>query len=133
MRALIVEDDFVSREILYKVLSEFADCDLVDNGREAIEAFDQALLASKPYDLICLDIMMPEVSGLDALQRIRGIEKERGIDSQKEVKVIMATALSDSKEVIEALYKGGASAYFVKPVEIDALVDTIKKLNLIEA
>lgn len=132
MRALIVEDDVISREILQKILNEYGDCDLAFDGREGIEIFKHALKEARPYDLICMDIMMPELSGLDALHRIRQIEKEHGVNRADEAKVIMTTALSGSKEVIDALYKGGASAYFVKPIELDAFVQELEKIGLIE-
>lgn len=132
MRALIVEDDALLRKLLKKVLSVHGVCAFAENGQEAIEAFERAWDASKPFDLICMDIRMPKLSGLDALHRIRRFEKERGINSSDGVKVVMTTGLSDSKEVIESLYKGGASAYFVKPIDMAALVEEIKKLGLID-
>lgn len=132
MRTLIVEDDSLSREILVNVLGNYGECDQAANGQEAVNAFEQVWEQSRPYDLICMDIMMPQVDGLDALRRIRQIEKSRKVSHTDEAKVIMATALSDSKHVIQALYEGGASAYFVKPIEVDALVMELRKLGLID-
>lgn len=132
MRALIVEDDFASREILQKILSTYGECRTARNGQEAIDAYRQAWDKSQPYDLICMDIMMPGLDGQEALRRIRQIEKELGIGSDQESKVIMVSALDDSQEVIDALYKGSASAYFVKPIQIDAFIQELKVLGLIE-
>lgn len=132
MRTLIAEDDAALRELMQIVLERFGKCELVENGEEAVEAFERSIEASRPFDLICLDIVMPKLGGLEALHRIRQFEKERGINEPDAVKVIMATALSDSKDVIEALYKGGASAYFVKPIKMEAIVQELKGLGLIE-
>lgn len=132
MRTLIVEDDFASRKILQKLLSTYGKCHIAQNGQEAVDACRKAWTESQPYDLICMDIMLPELSGQKALRQIRRMEKELGIDGDQKVKVIMITALDDSKEVVDALYKGGATAYFVKPIQIDAFIQELKVLGLVE-
>lgn len=132
MRALIVEDDQAIRDLLDIILSVHGDCTFAVNGQEAVEAFERAWEADEPYDLICMDIRMPKLSGLDALHWIRRYEKKKRIRGTDAVKVVMTTGLSDSKEVIESLYKGGASAYFVKPLDLRAFVDALKNLGLIE-
>ena len=63
MRILIAEDDYVSRTFLYKFLSNYGECDVTVDGIEALEVFIMSLDEGQHYDLICLDIMMPE-SGL---------------------------------------------------------------------
>jgi two-component system chemotaxis response regulator CheY len=131
MRALIVEDDPASRELLLQVLSPYGHCDTAVNGREAVESFRRSLDESTPYDLICMDIMMPEVGGQQALRRIREIEKQAGIPDADEVKVIMTTALNETGEVSQALFNGGACAYFVKPLQIDNLIRELVRLRLI--
>jgi two-component system chemotaxis response regulator CheY len=132
MRALIVEDDNTSRIILENVLINYGSCDTAINGLEAIAVFRRAMDEARPYDLICMDIMMPELSGQDALRQIRHIEKEMDVPAADEVKVFMTTALSESKEVADALYKGGASAYFVKPIHIDHFIKELKSAELIQ-
>lgn len=133
MRVLIVEDDFVSRKLLQKILGHYGECDIAVDGKEAIEAFRLALLdEGKPYDLICMDIMMPNVDGQQALLEIRQIEKQQGIGPSGEVKVIMTTALDDPKSVVDSLYKGGASSYIVKPIDRKKLLDEVRKLGLLD-
>lgn len=132
MRVLIVEDDFASRRILQTFLNAYGECHVAVNGVEAVEAFQQAWQESNPYDLICMDIMMPEMNGQDALRKIRDMEKQMGISSDDEVKVIMTTALDKSKEVVKAFYEGGVSAYFVKPFQLEDLEKELKVLRLIE-
>lgn len=130
MRALIVEDEFLSREILKKILAPLFEVDIVVNGEEAIQAFKFAHAESNPYDLILLDIMMPVVDGLEALETIRALEKERGWSPP--VKVIMTTALNDPKTVIRSFHDGLAEAYIVKPVDKDKLYEELKKLDLLK-
>lgn len=131
MRILIVEDEFVSRRVLKEFLSPYGECDMVVDGEEAIEAFRLAWEEGDPYELICLDIMMPNIDGQEALMKIREIEKELGVKGQDEVKVIMVTALDDPKTVVEAFYKGGATSYIVKPVEREKLLKEVRSLCLI--
>jgi len=131
MRILIVEDDFVGRKVLHRMLVEFGDCDVAVDGQEALQAFDLAWDAGVPYDVILLDIMMPNMSGQDALRLIRQRERDRGVASAREVKVIMTSALDDVKNVTQSFFHGGASAYLVKPIERQKLVDELRKLDLL--
>ena len=131
MRILIVEDDFVGRKIMHKLLMEYGECDIAVDGAEAIKAFDLAWESGKPYDVLFLDIMMPNMSGHEALQVIRSREKERGVPLSKEVKVIMTSALDDVKNVTQSFFQGGASAYLVKPIERRKIIDELRKLELI--
>ena len=131
MKALVVEDDFASRKLLQKILAPYAEVDIAVNGVEAIEAFARALDDGAPYDLICMDIMMPEMDGQAALKRIRAIEREKSIAPNREAKVIMTSALDDPKNVVEAYYKGGATSYVPKPIDKQMLLHLLKNLNLI--
>jgi two-component system, chemotaxis family, chemotaxis protein CheY len=131
MRVLIVEDDLTSRKFLFKFLSEYGDCDLTIDGMEALEAFMLAWDEEKPYDLICLDIMMPELDGVKTLKIIRDIEKQKGVEKAKQVKVIMTTALNETHEVFEA-FEIGCEAYAAKPIDMEKFVSVIKKLGLIQ-
>ena len=131
MYSLIVEDDFVSRKIMQKILSTYGECDIAVNGGEAIEAFKLAWKESRPYDLICMDIMMPVVDGRKALREIRRLEQDFGLSSDEAVKVIMTTALSDKKEVVDAFYKGAVASYFIKPIDVNEFINELKLLGLL--
>lgn len=131
MRILIVEDDFVGRKVMLKMLSEYGECDVAVDGVEAVKAFELAWEAGAPYDVLFLDIMMPNMSGHEALKHIRDKEKERGVPSAREVKVVMTSALDDVKNVTQSFFQGGASAYLVKPIERRKIVEELRKLDLI--
>ena len=132
MRVLVVEDDFTSRKILQKILGPYGEVDIAVNGVEAVQAFAQSLDDAHPYDLICMDIMMPEMDGQTALKKIRSLEKERGVVPAQEVKIVMTTALDDPKNVVEAYYKGGATSYVPKPIDKHMLLHLLKSLGVIE-
>ena len=129
LKILIVEDDFTCRKLLQTFLSEYGDCFVAINGYEAVEAVREALDEGQLYDLVCLDIMMPEMDGHEALEAIRQIENEHGIAGLDGVKVIMTTALGDSKNVIGA-FRTGCEAYIVKPVSKEKLLEEMEKLGL---
>jgi len=132
MKYLIVEDDFAGRRLLKRYLSDYGECDIAVDGDEAVEAFRQAMEENEPYDLICLDIMMPNMDGRDALKAIRQIENEHGIRGLDGAKVIMTTALGDSRNVIGS-FREGCEAYIVKPVEKKKLLEEMENLGLIES
>jgi two-component system chemotaxis response regulator CheY len=131
MRILIVEDDFVGRKVMNQLLLEYGQCDVAVDGLEAVKAFDLACEAGQPYDVMFLDIMMPNMSGHEALKIIRDKEKERGVTPQNEVKVIMTSALDDVKNVTQSFFQGGASAYLVKPIERRKVIEELRKLGMI--
>jgi two-component system chemotaxis response regulator CheY len=130
MKILIAEDDLVSRKFLSKFFSKYGDCDLVVDGMEALDAYLIALKENAPYDLICLDIMMPKVDGVKVLKAIRDYETQKKVPNEKKAKVIMISALADTQYVHNA-FEIGCEAYAAKPVDIDKLVSVMKKLDLI--
>ena len=130
MKCLIVEDDFTARKLLQIYLSDYADCFVAVNGHEAVEAVRQAQEEGQPYDLICLDIMMPAMDGREALEAIRVVEKEYGIGGLDGAKVIMTTALDDSKNIMGA-FRSGCEAYIVKPIRKAKLLEQMEELGLL--
>lgn len=132
MRILIAEDDSTSRTLLRHFLTPYGDCDMTVNGMEAVEAFILAAGEGQPYDLICLDIMMPELDGIKALKLIREKERSMGIVPKDEVKVVMTTALDSPNDVIEAYYRGGCTDYMTKPIDTLKLLDLLKGYGLID-
>lgn len=131
MKALIVDDDFYSRNMIHEILRQVAKCDIAVDGEEAIEAFRRGLLDNTPYDLVCLDLLMPGLDGQQALREIRTLERENGVGPQNESKVIVTTMLADEKETHDAFFLGGATSYLVKPIDEEKLMSEIKSLGLI--
>ena len=130
MKTLIVEDDFTSRVLLQEILKGYGTSHIAVNGREAIAAVHMALEANEPYDLICLDVMMPEMDGHAALREIRGLEKSKGASLQKTARIIMTTSVSDKEKVLEAI-NAQCDYYLVKPVQKKILIRELQRLRLI--
>ncbi len=131
MKILIVEDDIVSREILKEILKGYGQCDEAENGQVAVDKYTASLDQGAPYDLICLDIMMPVLDGQKALQEIRRIESEHGVGGYGLVKIVMTTALTDAKSVMEAFVKGACEAYLTKPILPEQIVQVLVDFGFI--
>ncbi len=133
MKVLIVDDEFIAQELLKGFLESYdAIWNVAINGIEAVEAFQLALAQRDPYDLILLDIMMPQMDGHQALREIRRIEAEEGIGGTDMVKIAMVTALSDAKNVMEAFVKGSCGAYLTKPVYPEQLHRVLLDFGLVD-
>lgn len=132
MKCLIAEDHLLSRRILKELLASVGDCDIAVNGQEAIDSFQLAHDAKRPYDVIFMDIMMPVVDGITALSSIRALEKNMAIPPQLAVKVIMTTALDDPRTVIKSFKECEADAYIVKPLSKQKLLKELRALRLVQ-
>lgn len=130
MKILLAEDDFATRKFMVNFLSKYGECDVTVDGMEAVDAFMMALEDGEPYDLVCLDIMMPVMDGYQALMGIRNLEKERNIPQEEGVKVIMTTALNDEQNVKMA-FDLGCTIYSGKPIDKARFEQAMKKLGLI--
>jgi two-component system chemotaxis response regulator CheY len=131
MKTLVVEDDFTSSLLLREILKHYGPAHTALNGQQAVDAVRTAIDSGEPYDLICLDIMMPEMDGHEALQQIRALEEAKGIIAIDGAKIIMTTALDDSKNIL-ASFKDQCDIYLTKPVDKAKLLGGLRKLKLIE-
>ena len=130
MRTLIVEDDFTARLTLQRFLSKYGECDIAVSGKEAVGAFQMASETGSGYDLVCMDILLPEMDGKEAVRQIRSLERERGILSSGGAKIIMTTAVDDIKDVIRS-FQELCDAYLVKPVNLGDLRNHLRAFGLV--
>jgi Response regulators consisting of a CheY-like receiver domain and a winged-helix DNA-binding domain len=130
VKTLIAEDDSVRRLLLQGILKSYGPVHIAVNGKEAVEAVRLALKPVEPFDLICLDIMMPEMSGKEALKEIRRIERAAGVAGSSRARIVMTTALADQKSVMEAI-RLGCDSYVTKPVRKAKLLEELRRLALI--
>lgn len=127
MRILIAEDDFASRKFMLKFLTKYAEVDVTVDGQEAVNAFELAVEDGELYDLVCLDVMMPNMDGLEALEAIRQIEA--GSNVTKRARVIMTTALNEVNQVDKA-FQLGCEGYAVKPIDTEKFLMIMDKMGL---
>ena len=131
MKILIAEDDIIGRKLLEKFLQDFGECHVAVDGIEALEKFISSYEENNPYDLMCLDIMMPKLDGIKVLKSARDYEYKNSINNNARAKIIMTTALND-KETVEQSYEYGCDGYAWKPIDLDKFEDLLVKLNLIK-
>ena len=67
MKILLAEDDYTTRKYMSSFLSKYGECDVTVDGMEAVDAFMMALDEGEPYDLVCLDVMMPAMTDIRPL------------------------------------------------------------------
>jgi len=132
MRALIVEDNLTNRQLLIKLLSPFGEIEVAVDGQEAVEIFRKKLAQGERYTLICMDIMMPEVDGYEALAQIRQLEAENNIAPEDAATVIMTTAV-DSPSSVEEAKSLRCDGYLIKPIRKMKLIEELQRLELIPA
>ena len=130
MKSLIVEDEFTTRLILQNILNEYGEVHIAANGREAAEAVHLALKEKIPYDLITLDVVMPEMNGQEALKSIRDLEGHFETLPATGAKIIMTTALGDGKNIMAA-FKEQCDGYLIKPVDKAKLLKYLQDFELI--
>ncbi|MGA2890063.1 MAG: response regulator [Terracidiphilus sp.] len=130
MKTLVVEDEFTSRILLQNLLAHYGECHIAVDGQEAVEAFRMALAAAAPYDLICMDIKMPGMNGIEAVRQIRAMETEDGVLSTNGVKIIMQTSVDEPKKVVGSFH-ALCDAYLVKPIDKVSLLAEIRGMGLI--
>lgn len=132
-RVLIVDDSRYQRHLISQALGvEFAS-DQAADGREAVALFTAALEAGSPYDLVVMDILMPELNGHDALAAIRRLEETRGLPAERRVAAVMLSSLDDPANMMRAQYDSGAQAYVTKPFTPTTLLEALSSLGLVES
>lgn len=129
MRILIAEDDQASARYMEGLMARYGECVVTSDGVQAVAAFEAALVEGRPFQVVCLDVMMPRKNGQEVLQEIRTSEQKRGINTAQEVKVVMTTALGDVRSVMGA-YSEGATAYLTKPIVPERMFETLSNLGI---
>lgn len=131
MRVLIVEDNPVNREFLSAVMEEHGRCETVECGEEALDLVRKAHEESDPYRLIFMDIVLPGIDGLQALEQIRDLEKRLEVPREHTARAIVTTAIDDERKVSRAFFHGDAIAYITKPLTVAKVTSELKKFGLL--
>lgn len=124
MRILLIDDDPVALATLELLLKKnVGPCDTASSGINATECLVKAIGDNQPYDLITIDIELPDITGLDLLTRFCQLEQKNGITPAKK---IIITAHSKLDYVIKSRDK--CDAFLVKPIRKAALLEKINEL-----
>jgi signal transduction histidine kinase/two-component SAPR family response regulator/HPt (histidine-containing phosphotransfer) domain-containing protein len=112
LRVLLCDDNAINQKVAVRILQQLGyQPDLAANGREALDALDR-----KPYDLILMDVMMPEMDGLEATRAIREFQKAGGKANYSSRIVIVAMTAQAMQGDREKCIAAGMDDYLAKPV-----------------
>ena len=119
-RLLVAEDIEINREILVALLENTGlAIDCAENGKEALDMLEAA---SEKYDIVFMDVQMPQMDGLEATRRIRASP----ILQNAELPIVAMTA-NVFKEDIEACLAAGMDDHLGKPIDIDRMIEKLRK------
>ena len=130
MRILIVDDDTTNTNLLASMVAKLGESETANSGKEAISVFKSAWEDWRPFDLIFLDILMPEMDGCEVLIKIRELEKEKQIADKFKARIIMVSGVSE-KEMVMACLRDGCDDFLVKPIETRLLFNKINNIGLL--
>jgi PAS domain S-box-containing protein len=118
LRILLAEDNPVNQKVMLRQLEQLGyEADAVADGREVLDA-----LKRQPYDVVLMDVQMPEIDGLEATRRIR----ERHDDDDEERPRLIAMTAAASKTARQECFEAGIDDYVSKPVSIEALTNALE-------
>jgi two-component system chemotaxis response regulator CheY len=130
MKSLVIEDDYITSMVLQEMLLAYGTADIAENGLLGVNAVEKSIQTNEFYDVIFSDIMMPEMDGMEALEKIREIESNHNIEGKDRTKIIMCTALDDYETVKKSFFNQ-CDGYLVKPFTTEKVSEALKNLNLI--
>lgn len=127
LKILIIEDEEISANLLKVYSEKFGFSHLAGTFQKGIELFEEALEQKDPYNLIFLDMLLPDGDGHDALNRIRRIEDAYEIDCFDRTRVIICSVVEDLDSVM-ATFREQADGYLIKPAKKEMIEQRIKKV-----
>jgi CheY-like chemotaxis protein len=126
MRILIVDDEFAALKKMEILLADYGETDCATNGRQALEMYANAIMEHRPYGLATIDIHIPELDGLELLQRLNACEKNAGAACARK---LMVTASQYRQCVMDAVLHH-CDAYIIKPIQRDFLHQKLSELGI---
>jgi len=115
LNILIVDDEPVSRIKMKKIMSRYGDCDEAATGMSALYLVD-----NRQYDLMTLDVDMPQMSGIEVLAGVREMEQRHRANDRPPMKIVMVTAMGDRQTFSRSLFTG-CDDYIIKPFQPETI------------
>ncbi|HEX4872129.1 MAG TPA: response regulator, partial [Nevskiaceae bacterium] len=120
-RVLLAEDNEINQQVARGVLEDVGvDLEVVADGRQALAAIDAAAARGDPYELVLMDLQMPEMDGLEATRRLRADPRWR----QLPVLAMTANAMESDRQ---ACLAAGMNDHLAKPIDLDRLYDSLMR------
>lgn len=117
-KVLIVDDSITVAKQLQKIIEDSGSFDVVGHAKNGLEGIK--LYTSLKPDIVCMDLVMPEMDGLQAIRALKGMDSTATI-------LVISSAGGVGEKVVEAL-KFGAKNVITKPFEPEVIIETLKKL-----
>lgn len=127
MKCLIVDDEFVSLTKMVTILSELGECEAATHSKQAIDIALKAMISNHYYDMIMVDVNLPDVNGLELMQFI--INKEKVHNVKPAIKIAIS-AVGNSVNVRNAI-SIGCSLFLIKPIKKELIITKLKLLGLL--
>lgn len=127
MRILIVDDNKQIQHLLAHILESYGDLKFADNGEKGLKQYQQSVEEQTPFNLIFLDIMMPEMDGFEMLRELRNWEENHS-SLENKVKVAMLSSIGSPNNML-ACFEAGCDYYLVKPIIKSELIEIIEKVE----
>ena len=131
MKALVIDDMAPNCRVLQHLLWAFGECDTATSARLALTLFQEAWKEGSPYDLICVDIMMPKINGLQLIQVLRKIEDKMGIDERQRACIAVVTSRDDT-DTRKLAQNAGSDSFITKPIAKAELAKCLRTMGLLE-
>ena len=125
-RILIVDDSTSIRESFTEILSPLATCEVATNGQEAVDLVKRTINKGGTFDLVLMDIIMPEKDGLTAVKEIRQFEASRCCSEADRLTIVIVTTVKEPSRILSAQYDCGADAYITKPFTRETVLQTLR-------
>jgi signal transduction histidine kinase/DNA-binding response OmpR family regulator len=125
LRILLAEDNAINQKLTLRLLARMGyRADVAGNGLEAIEA-----LQRQPYDVVLMDVQMPEMDGLDATRRIRQLSpKELSVGKQPRIVAMTASVMKEDRDACQV---AGMDDFVSKPVRVEELVRALNQCQFL--
>jgi two-component system chemotaxis response regulator CheY len=128
LRFLVIEDEATTGHLLQFILNRQGACDLLETGSEGMAAFRQALEEGRPYDLVMLDLFLPDMHGDQVLKQFHNLESQHGIRAPGDkCCVLINTASKDLDQMRQAL-EWEPDGYLIKPINMNLILEKIADL-----
>jgi HD-like signal output (HDOD) protein/CheY-like chemotaxis protein len=129
MRILIADDETVSREKLRLIMTHFGEVEAFESGAEAFMAYEAAHEAKTPFNLIMLDINMPEKNGIQVLLEIRASETLLNLSNKEKAIVLMVTSKTDKGHIVSCV-QAGCDSFIAKPFDLPVVSEKLAKFGI---
>ncbi len=129
MRILLVEDDFISRNVMNRFLTGMGQVEAVNDGKAAWEAYEKAMKRGRHFELVIIDATVPALPTGEVLRLVKGLQDQLQVPASVRTRVLVTCALDDVKAV-NGSFRELCDGYLMKPARKPLLVEKLQALGL---